>query len=78
MRFCEFLFYPLAKPIACVLDRWLGVEEDLAPKAAELKAIVALSEEMEEKNGMVSLIVTIDEELLRRAEAPLQPDVGAE
>ena len=35
-------------------------------------------EEMEEKNRMVTLIVTIDEELLRRVDASLQPDLAAE
>ena len=33
---------------------------------------------MEEKNRMVTLIVTIDEELLRRVDASLQPDLAAE
>ena len=33
---------------------------------------------MEEKNGMVKLIVTMEEELLRRVAAPLQPDLGTE
>ena len=35
-------------------------------------------EEVEEKNGMVTLIVTIDKELLRRVDARLQSDLGAE
>ena len=33
---------------------------------------------MEEKNGMVTLIVTMEEELLRRVDASLQPDLAAE
>ena len=33
---------------------------------------------MEEKKGMVTLIVTIDEELLRRVDTPLQPEMVAE
>ena len=35
-------------------------------------------EEIEEKNGMVTLVVTIEEELLRRVDASLQPDLAAE
>ena len=35
-------------------------------------------EEMEEKNRMVKLVVTIDEELLRRVDTSLQPDLAAE
>ena len=35
-------------------------------------------EEVEEKNGMVTLIVTIEEELLRRVDASLQTDLAAE
>ena len=33
---------------------------------------------MEEKNGVVTLIVTMDEELLRRVDASLQTDLAAE
>ena len=33
-------------------------------------------EEMEENNRMIKLIVTIDEELLRRVDASLHPDFG--
>ena len=33
---------------------------------------------MEEKNGVVTLIVTMDEELLRRVDASLHPDFGSE
>ena len=33
---------------------------------------------MEEKKGMVTLIVTIDEELLRRMDTALHPNLAAE